>query len=229
MAEDSSNPFEKGIDPDTYHALFEEDFKTEDPWSFGTSKYEQTKYGRQIKVSKKYMPDPKKVLEISCAEGVYTEMLADEFKNAHITGIEISHSALERAEKRLEAYIKEGRIELTEGDITEEIYSLPENSSDLTFWSESIPYLNALITPVDIYNCIEQLHKVQKQGSHLVMANIIDQEGYPEGPITRKVLIDNIKSIISKFFEPVCERSYREFKVEENQEFDYEIWVFRKD
>ncbi len=226
---DDSNPFGKRIDPDTYHAIFEEDFKTEDPWSFKTSEYELTKYRRQTDVAKEHMPDPQQILEISCAEGVYTEMLADAFKNAHITGIEISHTALERANKRLEEYIKEGRITLTEGDITKEIYNLPENSSDLTFWSESIPYLNALITPVDIYNCLKQLHKIQKQGSLLVMANIIDQEGYPEGPITRKVLMDNIKSIISEFFEPVCEKSYRDFKKEENQEFDYEIWVFRKD
>ena len=226
---DNSNPFEKGIDPETYRALFEADFKTEDPWSFKTSEYEQTKYGRQTDVAKEHMPHPQEILEISCAEGVYTEMLADAFENAHITGVEISHNALEKANKRLEKYIKEGRITLTEGDITEEIYNLPENSSDLTFWSESIPYLNALITPVDIYNCLEQLHKIQKQGSLLVMANIIDQEGYPEGPITRKVLMDNIKSIMSEFFEPVCEKSYREFKKEEGQEFYYEIWVFRKD
>jgi len=225
---DNSNPYEKGIDPDTYHALFEEDFKTEDPWGFETSEYEQTKYGRQTDISKEYRPDPQQILEIGCAEGVYTKKLADEFKNAHITGIDISHNALERAKNKLEKYIKEGRITLKEGNITEEIYNLPENSSDLTFWSESVLYLNALITPVDIYNCFSQLHKIQKQDSILVMANIIDQEGYPEGPISRKVLMDNIKSIISEFFEPIYEKSYREFKEEENQEFDYEIWVFRK-
>ena len=225
---DNSNPFENGISSDTYRALFEEDFKTEDPWAFETSEYEQTKYGRQTDVSKKYRPDPQQILEISCAEGVYTKKLADEFKNAHITGIDISYNAIKRANKRLGKYIKEGRITLTEGDITKEIYNLPENSSDLTFWSESVLYLNALITPVDMYNCFSQLHKIQKQDSILVMANIIDQEGYPEGPISRKVLMDNIKSIISEFFEPVYEKSYREFKKEENQEFDYEIWVFRK-
>ncbi|HUV02366.1 MAG TPA: class I SAM-dependent methyltransferase [Desulfobacteria bacterium] len=70
---------------------FDEKFEREDPWEFFTSDYEQRKYRRQIDVIKDHISGSlNAILEVGCAEGVHTRMLAKVFPYVEITGLDIS-------------------------------------------------------------------------------------------------------------------------------------------
>ena len=179
-------------------------------------------YGKQERNPESYILEGIKNVEI---KKEITKTLLQE-QELQLEKIEKSPEILKRAQIRLEKYIKEGRITITEGDITEEIYKLPKNYSDHIFWTNFIDYLNTLNT-TDMHKCFSQLHKIQKQDSVFGMTNIIYQEDYPEGSKSTNMLMDdNIKSIISKYFEPVCEQSSKIFK--ENTEFNSMSWIFKK-
>jgi len=70
--------------------------KKEDPWGYSSCGYERRRYERQTEVIKRYCAEPSNILEIGCAEGVYTLLLAKDFPAAKIVGIDISNTALDR-------------------------------------------------------------------------------------------------------------------------------------
>lgn len=67
-----------------------------DPWNYSKSQYEIKKYGEtlEIMVGQKY----NRILEVGCAEGVFTRMLKD--RGESILAVDVSETALERAQKR---------------------------------------------------------------------------------------------------------------------------------
>ena len=71
-------------------------YDREDPWNYGST-YEQLKYRRTLEA----IPlDPAmRALELACAEGRFTEMLAPRVASLH--AVDISANALERARRRL--------------------------------------------------------------------------------------------------------------------------------
>jgi 2-polyprenyl-3-methyl-5-hydroxy-6-metoxy-1,4-benzoquinol methylase len=80
-------------------AYFERRFAVPDPWSYETSDYERTKYRRTLEV----IPTigGAEILEVGCAEGVFTAWLAE--RGGHVLAVDICERALSRAAKRCAA------------------------------------------------------------------------------------------------------------------------------
>jgi 2-polyprenyl-3-methyl-5-hydroxy-6-metoxy-1,4-benzoquinol methylase len=79
---------------------FERRFTVRDPWAYETSEYEITKYRRTLEA----IPNVAgaQILEIGCAEGVFTAWLAE--KGGDILAVDISERALIRAKQRCAAW-----------------------------------------------------------------------------------------------------------------------------
>ncbi|MCD6477764.1 MAG: class I SAM-dependent methyltransferase [Candidatus Aenigmarchaeota archaeon] len=203
-------------------------------WGFGRSPYELNKYKRQIDLIKALLSpnDPKEaknILEIGCAEGIFTEMLLKEFPNSKVTGIEFSKNALKRAEKRLEPYGE--RVELIHGDIVEKAKELPSKIFDAAFMSEMINYIgNDFPIPALNDRVIYPVAESLKLGSPLIIAQIVGMIDYPEESSTRIPVIHSYKTMLAE--QPILKKAYDEsfleYKDEENQVFKYEIWGFRR-
>jgi SAM-dependent methyltransferase len=73
---------------------FERVFQTEDPWHFTTSGYEQLRH----RVTLELVPRCGAALEVGCAEGVFTGMLAT--RADRVTAIDLAPTAIARASKR---------------------------------------------------------------------------------------------------------------------------------
>jgi SAM-dependent methyltransferase len=70
--------------------------ESDDPWSYATSEYEQTKYRRTLD----YLPAfPGRTLELGCSVGVFTAMLAPRVPS--LLAVDFSPTALKRAAERL--------------------------------------------------------------------------------------------------------------------------------
>src|SRR5687767_13202059 len=88
-----------GFGPWSRH-YFERRFAVRDPWAYETSEYERTKYQRTLEA----IPNiaGAEILEIGCAEGVFTACLAE--RGAHLLAVDISARAIVRAEQRCAAW-----------------------------------------------------------------------------------------------------------------------------
>jgi peptidoglycan/xylan/chitin deacetylase (PgdA/CDA1 family) len=86
----------RDLDPDIEERMadFEEVFEEEDPWEY-TSQYEQRKYRETLALLPRHIGS---ALEIGCAEGVFTQMLADRVDR--LTAVDISRTAIARAQAR---------------------------------------------------------------------------------------------------------------------------------
>jgi len=105
-----------------------------DPWNMGTDVYEQGKYAATLAQvpARPY----RRILEVGCSEGVFTERLVTAFPEAHITGVDISERALDRARERVAA--ADGRTRLVAADI---LGFTAEHHYDLVFCAETLYYL----------------------------------------------------------------------------------------
>ncbi|MGW0481570.1 class I SAM-dependent methyltransferase [Nonomuraea sp. NPDC003214] len=105
-----------------------------DPWHMGTDAYEQAKYAATLA----QLPDLpyRRILEVGCSEGVFTEQLVTAYPEAHVTGVDISERALARAAERVEKAAD--RTLLLSADI---LRFTSEHRYDLVFCSETLYYL----------------------------------------------------------------------------------------
>jgi peptidoglycan/xylan/chitin deacetylase (PgdA/CDA1 family)/2-polyprenyl-3-methyl-5-hydroxy-6-metoxy-1,4-benzoquinol methylase len=80
-------------------AFWDDYFQVEDPWNYGSA-YEQEKYARQLAL----LPDRPvgKALELACAEGHFSDLLAP--RVAALLAVDISRKAIARAEARCERH-----------------------------------------------------------------------------------------------------------------------------
>lgn len=76
-------------------ADWERFFAHEDPWNYGSA-YEQLKYRRTLALA--IAAAPRRALELACAEGRFTELLAPEVET--LRAVDISATAIERASAR---------------------------------------------------------------------------------------------------------------------------------
>lgn len=105
-------------------------FTRPDPWNYG-GEYERRKYGHTLEL----MPDEPvgRALEIGCAEGMFTELLAG--RVASLLAVDISEVALERARARCAGM---GNVGFAQHDIAQ---GLIGGGYDLVVCSEVLYYL----------------------------------------------------------------------------------------
>lgn len=150
---------------------FEEVFKIEDPWGYFVCEWENRKYIRQIEAIKQYFPHPQNVLEIGCAEGAHTLMLARAFPEANILGIDISKTAVKRAKQNCE-YCQ--NVNIIEADIIELLKKahFPENTFDVIIQSESLYYLfPKLFTQLNLIHYLRSITQIMKNNGIFVTSN----------------------------------------------------------
>jgi len=141
-------------------------FATPDPWDY-ESAYEVGKYRRTLDMLPAGLVGA--ALELACAEGHFTRLLAP--RVGHLTAADISDRALARAAKRCESFpnIAFRRLDLETG-------SLP-SGLDLIVCSEVLYYL---ADETALRRVAERLRDALAPGGHLVMAHafvLIDQLG----------------------------------------------------
>ncbi|WP_169789052.1 class I SAM-dependent methyltransferase [Nonomuraea candida] len=108
--------------------------RSPDPWKLSTDGYEQHKYRSTLE---QLPPRPyRRIIEVGCAEGVFTQALAAAYPEAEITGVDVSERALERARARVPD--DGGRVRFIQADI---LTHRAEHRFDLVFCSETLYYL----------------------------------------------------------------------------------------
>lgn len=104
--------------------------RTPDPWRLGTDAYERRKY--ETTLGEVPGLPYRRILEVGCAEGVFTDVLVGRFPDAEVTGIDISTRALDRARERA------GRARFVHADLLS--HGL-EEGFDLVFCAETLYYV----------------------------------------------------------------------------------------
>jgi peptidoglycan/xylan/chitin deacetylase (PgdA/CDA1 family) len=138
-------------------AYWEELFQEPDPWNYGSS-YEQEKYARQLHL----IPARSihRALELACAEGLFTLMLAPRVER--LIAADISATALKRARDRCRSL---ENIEFLQLDLA--VDPLPENL-DLIVCSEVLYYLD---DEADLEQVVRRLTAALKPGGHILTAH----------------------------------------------------------
>lgn len=139
-------------------------FSREDPWDYSNA-YEQQKYKHTLDMMPENPID--RVLEIGCAEGLFTKMLSKKVDD--ILAVDISERALERAFKRCSEL---GNVKFEQHDIAG---GLPIGNFDLIICSEILYYLRDRHALEEFAGQVTQALPV---GGHLLMthANMVSDD-----------------------------------------------------
>jgi cyclopropane fatty-acyl-phospholipid synthase-like methyltransferase len=204
---------------------FEDMFAQPDPWRYLTSNYEQMKYQRQLEIIKDRDPNPKRILEIGCAEGAHTLLMAEQFPGVRITAVEISSKAFQRARINLQPFAE--RIDLVNADIAECQIQLKDEYYDIIVWSESIYYFGGKLQLTALYDLLCMILSKLKATGMLVMANTVDlPEELPEFTVTKRPFINCFYVILSSLIPSVSRSIYLEEKA--GRRYEYQIWAFKR-
>lgn len=203
--------------------FFDEKYAEADPWDFETSRYEQTKYRRQLRTIHDHVPEPDSILEIGCAEGVFTEMLLSRFETATVTGVDISEQAVERARDRVDDH----RATFVAGDAIEYLGRVGD-TYDVIVWSETIYYMGDRMSVRAVYEYVEAVAERLDPGGVLCMANIVDQPEGEEAPLTRRPVQECYHKMLAHVLNPVHRSNHIERKTGVDEPLEYEIWGFQR-
>ena len=143
--------------PTDRRAFWEEMFETPGPWRYG-SPYEQRKYAQTLSLLDGRAAE--RALELGCAEGLFTELLAPAV--GHLIAADISERALRRAHTRCQA---NQNVEFRQIDFFED--PIPQDL-DLIVCSEVLYYVNdrSSLAPVT-----EKLANALAPGGRLLAAH----------------------------------------------------------
>jgi trans-aconitate methyltransferase len=205
---------------------FDEIYLRQDPWYFFSSDYEQEKYLRQIRLIKEHlrMP-PNEILELGCAEGAHTLLLANKFPDAYITGIDISTHAINKARSNLKSY---PQVNLIEADIADSLKVIKTRKFDLIIFSETVYYMGATLSVCQLFTFFTKLvERLTKRGI-LCMANIIEQKHSEETVLNMRPVMECYYTLLSSLAVPVHRSTYWKIKKESNTIHEYQIWLFQK-
>lgn len=146
--------------------------KKEDPWNYTKSPYEREKYERTLQA----IPDDAySILEVGTSEGVFTELLLERGKC--VLGIDISQTALERAQRRLRKY--GDRVTLKKMDITQDE---PEGVFDLILASEVLYYLGGRTVLLSLE---DKFFRHLRDGGYLLLVHF-----YPSGKLIHDLFLE---------------------------------------
>ena len=137
--------------------FWEQLYSTEDPWQY-RSAYEQTKYAQTLEL----LPQEPigRALEIGCAEGRFTTMLAA--RAGRVTAIDISELALARARERCREFAN------TSFECLDISWEFPSGTFDLIVCSEVLYYMQDRFA---LKKIVDKISKVLAPNGYLVMAH----------------------------------------------------------
>lgn len=206
-----------------WRQYFTEKFEEEDPWSYRTSTYEQTKYSRQIRVAGEHVDNVDRILEIGCSEGEHSKQLLETFPEADLLGISLSEAEIKRARERVD----NENAEFVAADATDYLYDL-DGEFDLIVWSETIYYMGDVVSVPKMRELIQTVFNLLSDDGLLVSANIIGQEDSSESRITRPEVMTVYESLFDTIGTKVHHAQYTEWKKESESSHQYTIWAYRK-
>lgn len=200
---------------------FEDKFTKTDPWQYETSLYEQDKYQRQLDLAKKYCDYPNRVLEIGCAEGVFTAMLEEYLPKSDILAVDISKKALNRAAKRTR------RTRYRQLDLVTEADKL-DGQYDLVFMSEILYYIGARTNLPELADIIKTVRRVLRDKGCLIMANNFQLQDYQKTYMVARPLINAYMTLVGGYLKTIHDQSFTSSESGFNNDLYYRLIVFVK-
>lgn len=173
--------------------------RQEDPWQYKSSPFEKEKYQKTLQTIPQ---EAQFILEIGCSEGVFTELLLQRGKG--VLGVDISETALQRAQKRLQKY--PGQFELKKVNIVADTTLV--GPFDLILASEVLYYLGNYGVLLSLE---EKFFRLLREEGYLLLVHF-----YPSGKIIHDVF--SRKGHFEKIWEEVTYHPDR----------DYIITLFQK-
>tara|TARA_R110001583_G_scaffold112917_2_gene263065 strand:- start:16939 stop:17736 length:798 start_codon:yes stop_codon:yes gene_type:complete len=103
----------------------------------------------------------KKIVDLGCGTGFFTEKLSHQFSNSSITCFDLSEAMLKQVEKR-----KVKNVNFQQGDI--DALTFDKNSIDLIYSNLVVQWSN------DLENCLRQIHSSLKQGGRCYLSTLMN-------------------------------------------------------
>lgn len=206
---------------ENWRDYFDEKFGDEDPWSYRTSTYEQTKYTRQIRVAKDHLDSVDRILEIGCAEGEHSKLLLEAFPDAELQGISLSEAEVGRARDE----VTHEEATFLAKDATDYLFELDDNF-DLIVWSETIYYMGDVVSVPEMGELVQTVFDLLSRDGIIVSANIIGQEDSSESRITRPEVMAAYESLLDSFGCKIHHSKHTEWKEESGASHQYTIWAY---
>lgn len=205
-----------------YHKkYFEKIFEESDPWELSSSEFQKKKYLRQTEAIKRYFPRVGTILEVGCAAGTYTVILAKTFPGARIIGIDIAHNAIKKAERNCKNYMN---IELIEGDIVELFKDgkLSNREFDVVIQSESLYYLfPKLVIRGNLSHYLRNLINTLRRDGIFITSNSVNT--------LLKLVMGIYYFLLSRLSIPVYTSKYTDWHEIRKKILTYDLRVFRRE
>jgi 2-polyprenyl-3-methyl-5-hydroxy-6-metoxy-1,4-benzoquinol methylase len=141
----------------------------EDPWNYETVSYQRDRIGREVEMLDAVRGTARfgKALEVGCAEGLFTEMLAARCES--LLALDISPVALTRARRRLQ---RQENVRFARWDLR--IDSVPD-TYDLIVVVHALEYVR---NPIYIHRARTKLVNCLRPGGHLLVGTMKVAEIY---------------------------------------------------
>lgn len=194
-------------------------FRKNDPWGHFACEYEKIKHARQIEAISQFCPQPKSILEIGCAEGAFTRLIAGTFPESEILALDISAKAVERAGRLCQG---QPNVRLIQGDIVALLKqdALPQNSFDVAIQSDSLFFLfPTLLTQRYLAGYFRDLLDTLKNGGIFLTSHGLS--------VTTGLIMRVCYLTLSRLSHPVHTARFREWNEFRNKHFVYDLRVFR--
>ena len=162
--------------------VFETIFTEEDPWRLSSSDWELGRHRLQLRLIGDFRPDAREILEIGCAQGVFTSMLASTFVSARILATDISTRAIGLAKQRTYP----SNVTFFQSDILTYIFKIPPAHYDVIVISEVIGHLRNRIPPKKLREFLHELVGKLAANGILVTSNRTTFE--PIRPVWKRVI-----------------------------------------
>lgn len=121
----------------------------------------------QEKLSYYGLKDGMKILEVGSGPGFITEKLLKDYKNSHITALEINEDFIKYTKSHLKTEHDDNRLRLVHGDITDS--NLQNESFDFVFVRLVLQHLE------NPEVAINEIYRVLKPGGKLVVIDVDDE------------------------------------------------------
>lgn len=194
-----------------------------DPWNYWTSDYEIRKYQEQISLVAQF-GTPKRILEIACSTGAHTKLIHDAFPDATITAVDISSTAIARANQNVNA---PQFISFQEADIFSFAETLQPGSIDTIFWSEGFDFLHEHCTIAEFSRLVQRLNISLVPNGILCISHIVPN------PLSFSPINAGHKNVrvfhelIQDYFRRVVSVDNMLRKTEVDRSYRYEIKLYR--